>query len=128
MNGAIVTKRPNDIVKVEISRKGKTLTLPVKLSKNEINSYKYEGLEMEDIDTADKKRFNIDFGVKIKEITDDELMPYYDELKDGIILSIGNVKAVDIETVSKILNNKRSNQRMRVEMITKNGQIVQFLI
>lgn len=128
MNGAIVTKRPNDIVKVEINRKGKTLTVPVKLSKNEINSYKYEGLEMEDIDSADKKRFNIDFGVKVKEITDDELMPYYDELKDGIILSIGNVKAVDIETVSKILNNKKSNQRMRVEMITKNGQIVQFLI
>lgn len=128
MNGAIVTKRPNDIVKVEVNRKGKILTVPVKLSKNEINSFKYEGLEMEDIDSADKKRFNIDFGVKIKEITDDELMPYYDELKDGIILSIGNVKAVDIETVSKILGNKRSNQRMRVEMITKSGQIVQFLI
>jgi membrane-associated protease RseP (regulator of RpoE activity) len=128
MNGAIVTKRPNDIVKVSVDRKGKIISLPVKLSKNEINSYTYEGLEMKDIDDADKKRFNIDFGVKVTEITDEGLMPYYDELKNGIILSIGNVKARDIETVTKILNNRRPNQRLRVEMVTQNGQLVQFLI
>lgn len=128
MNGIIVTKRPNDIVNVTIDRNGKKITLPVRLSKNEINSYKYNGLEMEDITSEDKQHFRIDFGVKVKEITDDELMPYYDDLKDGIILSIGNVKAKDIETVSKILNNRRSNQKIRVEMITRNGQLVQFLI
>lgn len=128
MNGAIVTKRPNDVVSVSVNRAGKVITVPVKLSKNEINSFKYEGLEMEDIDSADKKRFNIDFGVKVKEISDEGLMPYYDELKDGIILSIGNIKAKDIETVSRILSKKKSNQKLRVEMITKNGQIVQFLI
>lgn len=128
MNGAIVTKRPNDVVKVSVDRKGKIISLPVKLSKNEINSYTYEGLEMKDIDDADKKRFNIDFGVKVTEITDEGLMPYYDELKNGIILSIGNVKARDIETVTKILNNRRPNQRLRVEMVTQNGQLVQFLI
>ncbi len=127
-NGAIVTKRPNDIVQVTVDRNGRAITLPVKLSKNEINSYKYNGFEMEDITPADKERYGIDFGVKVKEITDEDFMPYYDQLKDGIILSIGNVKAKDIDTVSRILSNRKSNQKTRVEMITKNGQLVQLLL
>ena len=55
-------------------------------------------------------------------------MPYYDDLKDGIILSIGNVKAKDIETVSELLSKKGPNQRVRVEMITKNGELVRFIM
>jgi Do/DeqQ family serine protease len=128
INAAVVTKRPNDIVKVAINRDGKIMNLPVKLSKNEINSFTYSGLELEDVSDADKKKLKIDYGVKIKEITDEEWMPYYDELKDGIILRIGNMKATDIESVSRVLENKRPNQKMRVEMLTKRGQVVQFLI
>lgn len=128
INSVIVTKRPNDIVRVVVNRDGDLKTLPVKLSKNEINSYTYEGLELEDVSAADRKKLKIDYGVRIKEITDEEWMPYYDELKDGVILSIGNVKATDIETVEKLLSNKRPNQRLRVQMLTKQGQIVQFLI
>ncbi|OYQ37771.1 serine protease [Flavobacterium cyanobacteriorum] len=126
LNAAIVTKRPNDVVKVGIRRNGKDLTVPVKLSKNEI--YSYSGLELEDLSPAEKKRFNIDYGVKIKDITDQQYMPYYEELKDGIILSVNNVKAKDIETVSKLLSDKSPNDRVRVEMLTRNGQIVRFIM
>lgn len=128
INAAIVTKRPNDVVKVIVSRDGKMVTLPVKLTKNEINSFTYSGLELEDISAADKKEYKINFGVRVKEITDEELMPYYDDLKGGIILRLGNVKATDIETVSKILSGKGRGQKVRVEMITTGGQVVQFLI
>lgn len=128
LNAAIVTKRPNDVVNVAINRDGKVLTLPVKLSKNEVNSFSYSGLELEDISDAEKKKFNIGYGVKITEITDEDYMPYYDDLKDGIILSIGNVKARDIETVSKLLSQKSPGQRVRVEMITKNGELVRFIM
>ena len=55
-------------------------------------------------------------------------MPYYDELKGGVILSIGNIKAKDIETVSKLLSNKGPNDRVRVQMITKNGELVRFIM
>jgi len=128
LNSVIVTKRPNDIVKVTLNREGDVVTVPVKLTKNEINSYSYDGLELENVTSAEKKKLKIDYGVKIKEITDEEWMPYYDELKDGVILSIGNVKATDIETVEKVLSSKRPNQRLRVQMLTKDGQVVQFLI
>jgi Do/DeqQ family serine protease len=128
LNAAIATKRPNDVVKVTVNRGGDMVTLPVKLSKNEINTFTYSGLELEDVSAADKKKFNINFGVKIKEITAEEYMPYYDELKDGIILSVNNVKAKDIETVSALLSNKNPNQKVRVEMMMKNGQVVRFIM
>ncbi|RYY30309.1 MAG: PDZ domain-containing protein, partial [Sphingobacteriaceae bacterium] len=128
INASVVTKRPNDVVKVVVNRKGDMVTLPVKLSKNEINSFSYSGLELEDIDPADKKRFKLNYGVRVTEITDEELMPYYDELKGGIILSLNNVKATDIETVSKMLSGRGKGQKVRVEMITQSGRVVQFLI
>jgi len=128
LNAAIVTKRPNDVVKVTINRGNETLTVPVKLSKNEINSFTYSGLELQDLTAAEKKQLKLDYGVRIKEITDEDYMPYYDELKGGIILSINNTKAVDIETVSAILGNKQQSQRVRVEMLTKSGQIVRFIM
>ena len=125
-NEAIATKRPNDIVKVAVNRDGNLLTLPVRLTKND--AFTYSGLEMEDLTDAEKKRYRINYGVKIKEITDEDFMPYYDELKDGIILTIGNVKAKDIETVSKVLSSKGADQRVRVEMITKNGELLRFIM
>lgn len=128
LNAAIITKRPNDVVKVAINRDGRMIIVPVKLSKNEINSFTYSGLEFEDLTAAEKKAYKISYGIKIKEITDENYMPYYDELKGGIILSIGNVKAKDIETVSELLSKKSPNQRVRVEMISKNGELVRFIM
>jgi len=128
INASIITKRPNDVVKVVVDRDGTQLTLPVKLTKNEINSFTYDGLELEDLTSAEKKRLKINYGVRIKEITDEQYMPYYDELKDGVILSINNTKAENIETVTEILSRKGPNQRVRVEMLTKNREIVRFIM
>lgn len=126
LNAAIVTKRPNDVVNVVVNRKGDLKTIPVRLTKNEI--YSYSGLELENLSTAEKKKMKLDFGIRIKEITNERYMPYYEELKDGIILSVDNVKATDIETVSDILANKSPNEKARVEMITKSGHLIRFLI
>ncbi|MHA3786605.1 S1C family serine protease [Flavobacterium hauense] len=128
LNAAVVTKRPNDVVKVTLHRGSSVLTLPVTLTKKEVNSLIYSGLEFEDLTAAEKKKLNINYGIRIKEITDEQYMPYYDELKDGVILSIGNIKAKDIETVSKLLSNKTPNERVRVQMITKNGELVRFIM
>jgi len=128
LNAAIITKRPNDVVRVGINRDGEFLTLPVKLSKNEINSINYSGLELEDLSQAEKKQLKLNYGVRVKDITDEDFMPYYDELKGGIILSVGNVKATDIETVSKTLGQVRPGDRVKIEMITRSGELVRFYL
>ena len=85
-------------------------------------------MELENIDATDKKRFRLNYGVKIKSITNENLKAYERELLGNIILSIDNSKAVDIETVSKLLNNKEESQSIRIEMINSNGEIFRIII
>lgn len=75
-----------------------------------------------------KKKFHIDYGVKIKNITNENLMQYQNELQGNIILSIDNVKATNVETVSKLLKQKDEGQSIRLEMINKGGEILRIII
>ncbi len=97
LSGYINTKRPNDKVQVTYIREGKNKVVAVTLSKNEFFNTEFKGLELENIDAADKKRFHLDSGVKIKSITNENLKQYEQDLKGNIILSIDNVKIKDIE-------------------------------
>ncbi|CAD0004780.1 MULTISPECIES: trypsin-like peptidase domain-containing protein [Flavobacterium] len=128
LSGYINTKRPNDVVQVTYMREGKSKVVPVTLSKNEFFSTEFKGIELENIDAVDKKKFKIDYGVKIKNITNENLMQYQNELQGNIILSIDNIKATNVETVSKLLNKKDEGQSIRIEMINKNGEIFRIII
>jgi serine protease Do len=128
LSGYINTKRPNDVVQVTYIREGKSKTASVTLSKNEFFSTEFKGIELENIDAVDKKKFKIDYGVKIRNITNENLMQYQNELQGNIILSIDNIKATNVETVSKLLNKKDEGQSIRIEMINKNGEIFRIII
>jgi Do/DeqQ family serine protease len=128
LSGYINTKRPDDKVIVTFIRKDKTMTVPVTLSKMDIASTEFKGLELENITAADKKKFRIDYGVKIKDLNNERLNAYADDLKGGIILSIGNAKVTDIESASKILSNIDEQQSVQIEMITANGQVIRLIL
>ncbi len=128
LTGYISTKRPNDKINVTVIRDGKNQVIPVTLVKNDIINTDFKGLELENIDASDKKRFKIDYGVKIKEVTNDRLKPYENELTGSIILTIDGAKASDVETVSKLANNKDENQGVSIEMINKMGQVIRIII
>ncbi|TRX22963.1 trypsin-like peptidase domain-containing protein [Flavobacterium franklandianum] len=127
LSGYINTKRPNDKVDVTFIREGKNKVLPVILSKNEFFNTEFKGIELENITAAEKTRFHLDGGVKIKSITNENLKQYEEELRGNIILSIDNVKIKDIESASKILNNKAENQSVQMEMINKRGEIIRII-
>ncbi|MFV8323213.1 S1C family serine protease [Flavobacterium sp. LS2R12] len=128
LSGYINTKRPNDKVQVTYIRDGETRVVPVVLSKNEFFNAEFKGIELENIEAADKKKFKIDYGVRIKSISSQNLKQYEDELIGNIILSIDNVKATDVETVSKLLSKKEESQTVRIEMINKNGEIMRVIL
>ncbi len=128
LSGFINTKRPNDVIQVTFIRDQKIMSAPVVLTKNDVISTDYKGIELENISSSDKKKFRIDYGVKIKDLNNDKLNDFADDLKDGIILKIGNVKATDVESVSKLLSTVNQNQNVQIEMITKNGQLLRFIL
>jgi serine protease Do len=128
LSGYINTKRPNDTVEVTYLRDGATQTTQVVLTKNEFYTTEFKGLELENIDGNDKKKFKLDYGVKIKSITNENLAQYAEELTGNIILSIDNVKATNIDKVNNILKSKSENQSVRIEMINKSGEIIRVII
>ena len=127
LSAYINTKRPNDVVQVQIIRAEKEKTIPVKLSKKELLNYEFNGIEFEDIDAADKKKFRIKEGVKIKTLSNPEYAEYANLLNGAIILSIDGKKAKDMETVSSYLA-KKENQKAQYQIITKNGQMYSIIM
>lgn len=117
------TKRPEDVVRVTYIRDEKTLVTPVTLTKNEFSTYDYNGLQLENLDSSEKKRFNLNYGVKIKETTN----PSFEELAGKIILTIDNQKVKDIEMVSAILSRKQENSLKKIELLNPNGQIERYI-
>lgn len=128
LNSYINTKRPNDKVQVSFLRDEKMMTTSVTLSKNDIINTEFKGIKIENIGSADKKKFKIGYGVKIQEIENPRLTRYADELSGAIILKVDNVKAVDVETVSKIMSNKDEEEGVQIELITNNGHVVRMII
>jgi len=128
LSGYVNTKRPNDEIKVTVNRDGRTLVIPVKLTKKELLNYEFYGLELEDLEPADKQRFKLKQGVKIKDITNEKLAPYAEELKGSIILSIDGVKATDVETISRGLGSKSEKEGVRVELMLRNGQVMRVIL
>ncbi|AMA49595.1 MULTISPECIES: S1C family serine protease [Flavobacterium] len=124
----INTKRPNEEVKVGFVRDGNLQTTVVKLVKKELINYDLKGLELEDLDAHDKKRFRLSYGVKIKEVTNEELTDYAEQLKGGIILKVDNIKATDIETVTRVIAKKGETQKTQIEMLTNTGELLRFLL
>ncbi len=127
-SGYINTKRPNDIVNVTYFRGGKSYTTPVRLIKNEFRATEFKGIELIEIDAADKKRLRTDYGVKIKDIKNDNLLEYANELKGAVITKIGNTKALDLETVSQLLSRISESQTVQIELITQAGHRVRLII
>ena len=126
--GYIGSKRPNDRVQVTYIRNAKSFVVPVVLAKNNVVTTEFKGLELENLVDADKKKFKIAEGVKIKNLNNERLNAYANDLKGAIILKIGGVKASDVETVSKLVSNFDNSQSVQIEMITKSGELVRLIL
>jgi S1-C subfamily serine protease len=65
---------------------------------------------------------------KVKDITNEKLVPYSEELKGSIILSIDGVKATDVESISRSLGSKTEKESVQVEILLKTGQLMRIII
>src|SRR5690554_6116336 len=86
LTGYISTKRPNDTVNVYVIRDGKEIELPVTLTKFELLTTEFLGMEIEDLSMADKKKFGVDSGVKIVDSQE------YEDVKGKVIISVDGYK------------------------------------
>ncbi len=116
------------MVQVGIIRNGDEKVVPVRLTKKELVNVDYNGFEFEELDAADKKRFRLNEGVKIKDVSNEDYMEYAEVLKGSIILRIDGNKVSSMEQASRLLNSKANNQKFRVELITQRGERLQMFL
>ncbi|MBP8066826.1 MAG: Do family serine endopeptidase [Flavobacterium sp.] len=128
LSSYINTKRPNDIIQVGVIRDGEEKAFPVRLTKKELINVDYKGFEFEELNATDKKRFRLNEGVKIKDVSNEDYMEYAEVLKGSIILRIDGNKVSSMEQASRLLNSKANNQKFRVELITQRGERLQMFL
>lgn len=122
LTGYISTKRPDDIVKVYVIRSGKETEIPVTLSKHELLTTEFMGMEIEDLSDSDKKKFGVNSGVKIKDGKE------YEEVKGKIILSVDGYKVPNTQILNEIMSRKKVNSPTRIELLNQNGEIERYII
>src|SRR5690554_3181738 len=126
LNAIIATKRPQDKVEALLNRNGKSQSVEITLTKRELLNLAYNGFELENLSQADKSKYNIEYGLKISNITNPRFKPYENELKDAIVIAINGVKVQDIETANKLLSH--ANNRIRLDIVTPNRERIRLML
>lgn len=128
LRSIINTKRPNDKIEVEYVRDNKSLATTITLGKNEPRKIELRGLELQELDAAEKEEWNINYGLKITKLLNSDFDKYKDELLGSILLSINDIKVENVNQVKNILNQSNQKQKIKVTLMNKNGEYLRLLI
>jgi len=66
LSGYIKSKRPNDVVNVEVLRDKELKSFPVKLTKTDIFTVTFMKMELQDLSDRFKEKYDIEYGVMVK--------------------------------------------------------------
>ena len=125
LTGYMNSKRPNDILNINVIRKGKTIEVPVTLSLHESYVIKDIGVEIINASSEELARFNTDHGVKINQALTNTMKRYGVE---GIIITeIDEQKVSSVSDVKKILQNKTNNEDIMISFLDRNGEKKHFV-
>jgi len=126
LTGFIRSKRPNDVVEVSFLRDGELFTTDVTLSRNEISKVNTLGLELKNLNIEELKNLGIDNGVKVIDISNEELM-YYGVKSGFVITAINGKKVKNVDDVVEMISNKSEEDVLRIEMLNLDGEIEKYI-
>jgi len=104
LKGYLKSKRPNDIINVQVLRNDELKTFPVKLSKSDLTSIDFIEMELSNLPSQLKKKYNIDKGVMV---TDSENVFLYKRLGISRGTIITGINDLDINNVEDIARFKQ---------------------
>ncbi|WP_282136126.1 trypsin-like peptidase domain-containing protein [Seonamhaeicola maritimus] len=102
LSGYIRTKRPNDIVNVELERNGEIKTLTVKLSNTNAFTINFIKMELQDLSDSFKEEYDVEYGVMVKETKNKWLYSNLGISEGYIITGINDKKIESIEDISQL--------------------------
>ncbi len=127
LRGYLDTKRPNDIVNVNLLRNGVQKNVNVTLLKNNTLTLPNIGI-IKDTKLKDLKPYKVKKGVKITRL-DSQYDDYLrrDGVNEGdIITTINNIDVNSVEDVQEIIKNRDPNVPLSVVIINKRGEVHRY--
>ncbi|EAQ38309.3 trypsin-like serine protease [Dokdonia sp. MED134] len=125
LSGYINTKRPNDIIQVEILRDDELMTLPVKLVKSVTFDIERLGIQVKNASPKDLDKYKAKNGVVISQTLTEAMKRYRIE---GLVISeIDDVMVNSIDDVKEIFKNKSPNEPVSIVFNDKRGERNRFI-
>ena len=125
LTGYMNSKRPNDVLNLNVLRNGEKLEIPVTLSLYESYVIKDIGVEIINASTEELKKFGTDHGVKIIQALTDTMKRYGVE---GIIITeVDNKKVNNVNDVKEILQSKSDQEDIMISFLDRSGEKKHFV-
>jgi len=127
LSGYLNTKRPDDVVKVTISRDSKLKEIPVKLVRNMTTVLPILG-RVKNANAEDLRKFNTKNGIKIAQLNNQYSRNWKaNDIEEGcIVTAINGIEVNSVDEAQKIIDNKSADEPLKFEIINKKGQKENF--
>ncbi|MCL5128516.1 trypsin-like peptidase domain-containing protein [Algibacter sp. L4_22] len=102
LSGYIKTKRPNDVVNVELFRDNDIKLVSVTLTKTELFTVNFMKMELQDLSDSFKEKYQINYGVIVKKTENEWLYSNLGISEGYIITGINDSKIESISDISKL--------------------------
>jgi serine protease Do len=119
LTGYISTKRPGDLVRLDIERDGKIMTVPIRLKKSQTIELPTMRLEVKNLNEKDQKRFKTKKGVKIVGVP--EVYRDYG-LYGKVIVEVDGKKVDDIQDAKTIFGRISRYGKTSITMLNAEGE------
>ncbi|WP_144669599.1 trypsin-like peptidase domain-containing protein [Dokdonia sp. Hel_I_53] len=120
LSGYINSKRPNDVVQVEILRDSRSITIPVSLVKPSTFDIERLGIQVKNASKENLKKYKAKNGVLIYRPLTNEMARY--DIYGKVITEIDDIKVSSVDDVKRIFKNKKSNERVSIVFVDDNGE------
>ncbi len=125
LSGYINTKRPNDIIQVEILRDDELMTLPVKLVKSVTFDIERLGIQVKNASPKDLNKYKAKNGVVISDKLGESMKRY--DIVGYVISEIDDIPVNSIDDVKEIFKNKSPNEPVSIVFNDKRGERNRFI-
>ena len=127
LKGYLNTKRPDDIVEINLKRDDESRKIMVKLNSNERINFYLIGI-LKNMNSEDLKKKNIDKGVKISEFNDDykSYWKEYGIIEGDVIKKINGDEINSIVDIDKIVKSRNYYDPITIEILTQQNKTERF--
>ena len=127
LKGYLNTKRPDDIVEINLKRDDESRKIMVKLNSNERINFYLIGI-LKNMNPEDLKKKNIDKGVKISEFNDDykSYWKEYGIIEGDVIKKINGNEINSIVDIDKIVKSRNYYDPITIEILTQENKTERF--